>query len=277
MAPNVNSFRRLRFGASKPFNVGWGYDNRIAGLRVPDAPPRNRRVENRLPGSDTNPYLTIAATLAAGYLGMTKALEPSPPVEGEETGAFETLPLDLRTALEQFETSDEAQAPCSAIFSSRASTKSSSAEYDAYSAGRELLGAQVPPAGRMTAARLSAGRYAQHDGVAPTWYEASARTNPAWPALEGDKRADVCVIGGGYTGLSCALHLAERGFSTLLLEARRIGNGASGRNGGQLGSGHRRDQSTLERELGARPGAAPLVARRGGEGAGAHPHRPARD
>ncbi|CAI8047344.1 Glutamine synthetase [Geodia barretti] len=68
-----------------------------------DAPPRNRRVENRLPGSDTNPYLTIAATLAAGYLGMTEALEPSPPVEGEETGAFETLPLDLRTALEQFE------------------------------------------------------------------------------------------------------------------------------------------------------------------------------
>ena len=101
------------------------------------------------------------------------------------------------------------------------------------------------------AARLSAGRYAQHDGAAPTWYEASARTNPTWSGLDGDKRADVCVIGGGYTGLSCALHLAERGFSTLLLEARRIGNGASGRNGGQLGSGHRRDQSTLERELGA--------------------------
>ena len=96
-----------------------------------------------------------------------------------------------------------------------------------------------------------ARRYAQHDGAAPTWYEASARTNPAWPALDGDKRADICVIGGGYTGLSCALHLAERGFGTLLLEARRIGNGASGRNGGQLGSGHRRDQSTLERELGA--------------------------
>ena len=57
---------------------------------------QNRRVENRLPGSDTNPYLTIAATLAAGYLGMTQALEPAPPVEGEATGAFETLPLDLR-------------------------------------------------------------------------------------------------------------------------------------------------------------------------------------
>ncbi|MDD9990303.1 MAG: FAD-binding oxidoreductase [Rhodospirillales bacterium] len=93
-------------------------------------------------------------------------------------------------------------------------------------------------------------RYAQHDGAALTWYEASARAHPTWPSLEGDVRADICVIGGGYTGLSCALHLAERGFSTLLLEARRIGNGASGRNGGQLGSGHRRGQSTLERELG---------------------------
>ena len=100
------------------------------------------------------------------------------------------------------------------------------------------------------AAQRSARRYAQHDGAAPTWYEASARTSPAWPALDGDQRADVCIIGGGYTGLSCALHLAERGFSTVLLEARRIGNGASGRNGGQLGSGHRRDQLTLERELG---------------------------
>ena len=95
-----------------------------------------------------------------------------------------------------------------------------------------------------------ARRYAQHDGAAPTWYETSARTNPAWPALDGDVHADVCVIGGGYTGLSCALHLAERGYRTVLLEARRIGNGASGRNGGQLGNGHRRDQLTLERELG---------------------------
>ena len=95
-----------------------------------------------------------------------------------------------------------------------------------------------------------AGRYAQHDGAAPTLYEASARTSLTWPALDGDLRTDVCIIGGGYTGLSCALHLAERGYGTVLLEARCIGNGASGRNGGQLGSGHRRDQMTLERELG---------------------------
>ncbi len=93
-------------------------------------------------------------------------------------------------------------------------------------------------------------RYAQHDGAAPTWYEASARGRRSWPALDGDRRADVCVVGGGYTGLSAALHLAERGFRVVLLEARRIGNGASGRNGGQLGSGHRRPQALLERALG---------------------------
>ena len=93
-------------------------------------------------------------------------------------------------------------------------------------------------------------RYAQHDGAAPTWYEASAWGRHSWPALDGDRRADVCVVGGGYTGLSAALHLAERGFRVVLLEARRIGNGASGRNGGQLGSGHRRPQALLERALG---------------------------
>ena len=131
MAPNVNSYRRLRFGASKPFNVGWGYDNRIAGLRVPDAAPRNRRVENRLPGSDTNPYLTIAATLGAGLLGMMQALEPSPPVEGDTTEGFETLPLDLRTALEQFEASAEAGDMFGERFV-KGFTEVVRAEYDAY-------------------------------------------------------------------------------------------------------------------------------------------------
>ena len=92
---------------------------------------RNRRVENRLPGSDTNPYLAIAATLGAGYLGMTQGLEPSPPVEGEETGAFETLPLDLRTALAQFESSEEASAMFGESFV-KGFTEVVRAEYDAY-------------------------------------------------------------------------------------------------------------------------------------------------
>lgn len=75
---------------------------------------------------------------------------------------------------------------------------------------------------------------------APSWYVASAGALPHWPALDGELNVDVCVIGGGYTGLNCAIELARRGYAVALLEARRIGWGASGRNGGQLirGVGH---------------------------------------
>jgi gamma-glutamylputrescine oxidase len=68
--------------------------------------------------------------------------------------------------------------------------------------------------------------------------------------LQGETRADVCVVGAGYTGLSAALHLAERGLDVVVLEAHRVGFGASGRNGGQLGSGQRQDQASLEKMLG---------------------------
>ena len=70
------------------------------------------------------------------------------------------------------------------------------------------------------------------------------------PSLEGELECDVCVIGGGFTGLSTALHAAERGMNTILLEAHRVGWGASGRNGGQVGSGQRVSQEDLERRFG---------------------------
>lgn len=81
---------------------------------------------------------------------------------------------------------------------------------------------------------------------APSWYAATAHLPPPAPPLDGDTTADVCVIGAGFTGLSTALHLAKRGRSVVVIEAERIGWGASGRNGGQLHSGQRRDQETLE-------------------------------
>ena len=84
----------------------------------------------------------------------------------------------------------------------------------------------------------------------PSWYAATAHTMNPSPELRGEVSADVCVIGGGYTGLSAALHLAEAGFSVVLLEAHRVGFGASGRNGGQLGSAQRMDQEHLERLVG---------------------------
>ncbi|WP_336356949.1 FAD-binding oxidoreductase [Pseudomonas granadensis] len=75
---------------------------------------------------------------------------------------------------------------------------------------------------------------------ARSYYAASARASTDYPVLEGDLSADVCVIGGGFTGVNTAIELAQRGLSVILLEARRIGWGASGRNGGQLirGIGH---------------------------------------
>ena len=84
----------------------------------------------------------------------------------------------------------------------------------------------------------------------PTYYDTSARRPPARPSIHGETRADVCIIGGGYTGLSAALHLAQQGASVVLAEALQIGSGASGRNGGQIHTGLRKDQQALERWLG---------------------------
>ena len=84
----------------------------------------------------------------------------------------------------------------------------------------------------------------------PSYYAASAPNAPERPALAGDVRTDVCVIGGGFTGLSAALRLSELGYSVVLLEAHRVGWGASGRNGGQLGTGQRKEQPELEKSFG---------------------------
>ncbi len=87
-------------------------------------------------------------------------------------------------------------------------------------------------------------------GHVDSYYAATAKGITDFPQLQGEIEADVCVIGGGYTGLSAALHLAERGYKVALLEAERIGWGASGRNGGHVGIGQRLDQQTLEAKVG---------------------------
>lgn len=84
----------------------------------------------------------------------------------------------------------------------------------------------------------------------PSWYAASAAPLPPQPRLEGELRADVCILGAGYTGLSAALELAEAGYRVIVLEAERIGWGASGRNGGQAIVGYGCEQDTLERLVG---------------------------
>jgi len=84
-----------------------------------------------------------------------------------------------------------------------------------------------------------------------SYYEATARSRTPFPALEGQVSADICVVGGGIAGCAAALHLAERGYRVVLLEAQRIGWGASGRSGGQVIPGFACEQSTLDRLVGA--------------------------
>ncbi|ANG64995.1 oxidoreductase [Marinobacterium aestuarii] len=91
-----------------------------------------------------------------------------------------------------------------------------------------------------------------HDtGFAASYYAASAHSVEPWPTLQGEVQADVCIIGAGYTGLSTALHLREQGYSVVVLEAARVAQGASGRNGGQVCVGLNLGQHELEAWLGA--------------------------
>jgi glutamine synthetase len=104
MAPYVNSYRRLTYGMSAPTNNAWGYDNRTTAFRVPTSDASGRRVENRLPSSDANPYLALAASLACGYLGMAEGLEPDQPTDKtvNEDGVI-SLPRGLLEAVAAFE------------------------------------------------------------------------------------------------------------------------------------------------------------------------------
>ena len=87
-------------------------------------------------------------------------------------------------------------------------------------------------------------------GYPDSYYVATAIGMQEHPRLQGDQVADVCVIGGGFTGLSAAINLAERGYDVVLLEAECIGFGASGRNGGLIGSGQRKDVLEMEEAFG---------------------------
>ncbi|MGI3166861.1 NAD(P)/FAD-dependent oxidoreductase [Pseudooceanicola sp. 200-1SW] len=79
-----------------------------------------------------------------------------------------------------------------------------------------------------------------------SWYAATAQAPGPFARAEGEIRCDVCVVGGGFAGLSAALHLARQGLRVVLIEANRLGGGASGRNGGQVGTGQRVEQPELE-------------------------------
>ncbi len=108
-APTVNSFRRYVSGSQAPVNLQWGYDNRTTGLRVPASIAAARRVENRIAGADANPYLAIAASLAAGLVGMDDQLSASEPISGNGYHHPHTLPRSFVSAQEQMEASESAR------------------------------------------------------------------------------------------------------------------------------------------------------------------------
>ena len=83
-----------------------------------------------------------------------------------------------------------------------------------------------------------------------SYYAASANEQPQYPTLEGDIIADVCVVDGGFAGLSSAIVLADRGYKVAVLEANHIGFGASGRNGGQLIAGLSCKINVIEKSIG---------------------------
>lgn len=106
-APYTNSYLRLSGKLSSPVNTHWGLENRSAGLRVPTGGRASRRIENRIAGSDTNPYLAIAASLLCGYLGMIEALEPTEPLTGSGFGqTTNRLPQHIDASLDALERCD---------------------------------------------------------------------------------------------------------------------------------------------------------------------------
>ncbi len=109
LAPYANSYRRFLSYYSSPVNLEWGVDNRSVGIRVPISDSASRRIENRLAGSDVNPYLAIAATLACGYRGIARELRPRPAVEGSAYDLPFALHRHLYEALDCFRDSAAAR------------------------------------------------------------------------------------------------------------------------------------------------------------------------
>lgn len=105
-APYVNSYRRYVPDFAAPINLEWGRDNRTTGLRVPISGSAARRVENRLPGMDCNPYLGIATTLACGYLGLVNQTESRPEFKGNAYIDNDEIPTTLGDALDLLEEDD---------------------------------------------------------------------------------------------------------------------------------------------------------------------------
>jgi len=109
MAPNIHSYKRFALGSFAPTAVAWGFDNRTCALRV-IGHGSSLRAENRVPGGDVNPYLALAALVAAGLHGIENELPLEPAFEGNAYGSDKPrVPATLRDAAELFEKSSLAR------------------------------------------------------------------------------------------------------------------------------------------------------------------------
>jgi glutamine synthetase len=110
MAPNINSYKRFALGSFAPTAVAWGFDNRTCALRV-IGHGSSLRAENRVPGGDVNPYLALAAVVAAGLHGIENELPLAPAFQGNAYGSDKPrVPGTLRDAAELFDKSSLARA-----------------------------------------------------------------------------------------------------------------------------------------------------------------------
>ncbi|MFN3520708.1 MAG: glutamine synthetase family protein [Phenylobacterium sp.] len=109
LAPNANSYRRFRANSYAPVAPTWGVNNRTVSLRVPAGPPHTRHVEHRVAGADANPYLVLAALLAAAHHGIKERLDPGPAVVGDGYAAAaqekSRLPSNWYAAVDLFDNS----------------------------------------------------------------------------------------------------------------------------------------------------------------------------
>jgi glutamine synthetase len=111
-APTINSYKRYVSATFAPTVIAWGRDNRTCGYRLVGGSPNSLRIENRFPGADVNPYLTFAATIAAGLYGIEQKLEPPPPFVGDayQDTSLPRIPGSLREAIACLEQSAAARA-----------------------------------------------------------------------------------------------------------------------------------------------------------------------
>ncbi len=109
LAPTVNSYKRYVQDSFAPYFIAWGGDNRTVYCRVPDERGTASRVENRAACASANPYLVMAANLAAGLDGIENKIDPGEPAVGDiyhdESGKYENVPFYLRDALEELKKS----------------------------------------------------------------------------------------------------------------------------------------------------------------------------